>query len=73
MKTLAAVKCALPLVGALLLCGCEIVDTGPTRVGGVSCGWSAGAPGTPEYNRCTSRNADEGTFPTRQPTGAVGF
>lgn len=73
MKTLAAVKYALPLVGALLLYGCEIVDTGPTRIGGVSCGWNMGTPGTPEYNRCTSRNADEGVFPARRPSGAVGF
>lgn len=56
-----------------LLAACEIVDTGPTRIGGVSCGWSDAGPATPEYHRCRSRNADEGIRGDRRPGGGVGF
>ena len=56
-----------------LLGGCEIVDTGPTRIGGVSCGWSDAGPSDPEYHRCRSRNADEGVLMRRTPSGGVGF
>ncbi|MEC9346452.1 MAG: hypothetical protein VYB54_09500 [Pseudomonadota bacterium] len=58
---------------AMLASGCEIVDTGSTRIGGVGCGWSTATPGTPEYHRCRSRNADEGVMAPRQPGGSVGF
>lgn len=64
---------ALLAAAALVLGACEIVDTGSTRIGGVGCGWSDATPGTPEYHRCRSRNADEGVIAPRQPGGSVGF
>ena len=46
---------------AMLASGCEIVDTGSTRVGILF------------YGSCLRRNADEGVMAPRQPGGSVGF
>lgn len=77
MEQILAIRVWLRPLAVLLtvgvLSGCEIVDTGPTRIGGVSCGWSDAGPSDPEYHRCRSRNADEGVLMRRTPSGGVGF
>jgi len=63
-------------IGALAACllavaGCEIVDTGATRIGGNSCSVSGATPGTPEYRDCRSRNTGEPRTNSRTPGGGI--
>jgi len=61
------------LAGAALfaLSGCEIVDTGPDRVGGTSCGFSNATPGTWEYENCRRRNTHNPRTNSRTPGGGI--
>jgi len=55
----------------LALAGCEIVDTGATRIGGASCTASSSEAGTPEYRDCRSRNTGEPRSNSRTPGGGI--